>query len=524
MPEVSFIVRCLVLACITCSCLITYASASDCPGQKPALVTGGGGTRGAYQAGAVWYIVNVLGCPLHFFVGTSTGALAAAMLAQSSNHEDLKGNVDRLIETYSRLEHQDDIVERYSFGLPRLLLPKFLGGIDGLHSLAPIVREIDRQVDFEQIQRQRFDISAVSLQVGRINIEDALSLRDLVIASASIPIAIEPRRAQIWQDVQIRRFIPPDQLHLHVSGKFGLPDPMCQVRLKNAAYRCDVESAHVNRSKGAYSDSLFVSADYVIRVRDLPERTVHELLAQYGEITGRGEIPLRWRTEAGHDVWAPRMSMVHQLVDGGVTENLPVQRAMIAWENRIKRLEPAPFDIVFALDTGPSADNVKWGEPVEGVFNIAAASFEQLWRQFREKAILADSVPPNMLQLAHRLSEYVRSMSERVKLMETMLTSEQRRALAPEESIDPIIADLLKMGADKAHRGVPLVVVVAPHSTPFQDTLEVDRPKIQRALRDGCKRAAVEINSIREFVDRRARDIGADDRTCETRFPVTERR
>lgn len=47
--------------------------ASTCPGANRALVISGGGVRGAFQVGALWYLVHELGCEFSRFVGTSTG-------------------------------------------------------------------------------------------------------------------------------------------------------------------------------------------------------------------------------------------------------------------------------------------------------------------------------------------------------------------------------------------------------------------------------------------------------------------
>mgnify|MGYP005923374607 CR=1 FL=1 len=49
--------------------------------KKVALVLGGGGSRGAYEAG-VWQALTELGIPIHIVTGTSVGAINGAMVVQ----------------------------------------------------------------------------------------------------------------------------------------------------------------------------------------------------------------------------------------------------------------------------------------------------------------------------------------------------------------------------------------------------------------------------------------------------------
>ena len=71
-----------------------------CPGTNRAVAMSGGGIRGAYQVGALWHLVNVLDCDFQLYLGTSTGAVNAAILAQAANKEDLKRQIKVLREFY----------------------------------------------------------------------------------------------------------------------------------------------------------------------------------------------------------------------------------------------------------------------------------------------------------------------------------------------------------------------------------------------------------------------------------------
>ena len=56
---------------------------------KRALVLSGGGVKGAFEAGAVDYLVNQAELDFQFFFGTSTGALNVSILGQARNYDEL---------------------------------------------------------------------------------------------------------------------------------------------------------------------------------------------------------------------------------------------------------------------------------------------------------------------------------------------------------------------------------------------------------------------------------------------------
>src|SRR5262245_35976461 len=120
------------------------AEKPSCPGIKRTLVLGGGGVRGAYQIGAVWYLVTVLGCDFEHFVGTSTGAITAAVLSQASDRADLERRVTTLVEQYQRLKTPDQFVKRPFLASLRVFLPRWLGGIDGVYRLEPLEEMLRR--------------------------------------------------------------------------------------------------------------------------------------------------------------------------------------------------------------------------------------------------------------------------------------------------------------------------------------------------------------------------------------------
>ena len=90
-----------------------------CPGERNALILSGGGIRGAYQAGAIWYLVNVRGCHFSHFYGTSTGAVTAAFLSQAKDQDELKALVKDLVKQYKDMT-PSDIVDEHFLGKIRV--------------------------------------------------------------------------------------------------------------------------------------------------------------------------------------------------------------------------------------------------------------------------------------------------------------------------------------------------------------------------------------------------------------------
>ena len=94
--------------------------------KKTALVLGGGGSRGAYEAG-VWQALTELGIEIDIVTGTSVGAINAAMVVQGD--VDLTAQLWREIETHmvfdvpegsQPIEYAREIVFHHGAGTSRL--------------------------------------------------------------------------------------------------------------------------------------------------------------------------------------------------------------------------------------------------------------------------------------------------------------------------------------------------------------------------------------------------------------------
>lgn len=148
--------------------------------KKTALVLGGGGSRGAYEAG-VWQALTELGIEIDIVTGTSVGAINAAMVVQGD--VDLTAQLWREIETHmvfdvpegsQPIEYAREIVFHHGAGTSRL---KEL---------------LDTYIDENQIRSAAMDygIPVVSLPAFEAHYlfkEDipAGRLTDYIVASAS---------------------------------------------------------------------------------------------------------------------------------------------------------------------------------------------------------------------------------------------------------------------------------------------------------------------------------------------------
>ena len=118
------------------------ASTAAHPQPKRAIVLSGGGARGAYEAGALKYILDELpdyaGAHPRFDIvcGTSVGAIHAAFIAATAHETEGRG--DRLVKIWEEL--QVDNVFRFGagdlLGIPRKLL--------GVRKVANMLREGQR--------------------------------------------------------------------------------------------------------------------------------------------------------------------------------------------------------------------------------------------------------------------------------------------------------------------------------------------------------------------------------------------
>jgi predicted acylesterase/phospholipase RssA len=127
--------------------------------DKVGLVLAGGGARGAYEAGALSVLLPVLeerGQPVRVIVGTSVGAISAAMLGAHA-HRGVAALVDAALVRWRGIE-RDDIIGSLAGRLPRTAL-EYLGQtlrvrgvrVQSLLDTAPLRASLDDWINWDQL-------------------------------------------------------------------------------------------------------------------------------------------------------------------------------------------------------------------------------------------------------------------------------------------------------------------------------------------------------------------------------------
>lgn len=180
---------------------------------KRALVLSGGGAKGAFQVGALEYLVNERGLDFDVIAGVSTGALSAIMLAQGAGLSGLRTQLTRLRELYEGIRSPRDIYRKRPLGLLQLLLFK-----SSLYDPEPLRRLLRRHVDLEALRSsgKALRVGAACLETGEYRTVDEHhpNVVDFACASGSMPVFFPPVRIDVngerrsWVDGGVRHITP----------------------------------------------------------------------------------------------------------------------------------------------------------------------------------------------------------------------------------------------------------------------------------------------------------------------------
>lgn len=177
------------------------------------LVLQGGGALGAYQAG-VYQAMCEVGVEVDWVIGTSIGAINAALIAGAAPHE----RIDRLGAFWRRVEHRNTWPEIFSpwinaaarnmaalsGGIPGFFTPQTLPFLSqhlplgpegaGYYSVAPLVETLGDLIDFGLVNSGpiRLTVGAANVRTSEMRYFDSrempLDLRH-VLASGALPPA-----------------------------------------------------------------------------------------------------------------------------------------------------------------------------------------------------------------------------------------------------------------------------------------------------------------------------------------------
>ncbi|HHZ19526.1 MAG TPA: hypothetical protein GX391_03300 [Firmicutes bacterium] len=158
--------------------------------MRRALVLSGGGCRGAFEVGALDYLIREAGEDYHIFLGTSVGALNAALIGQAQGRGELIKLVGLLKEIWLNLKGSRSVFAGSVLGPARLLFSDALFDPAGLRELLRRHLDSDRLFSTANVVK----VSAVAMETGELlyacNKNPGLKgdFSRYVLASASIPL------------------------------------------------------------------------------------------------------------------------------------------------------------------------------------------------------------------------------------------------------------------------------------------------------------------------------------------------
>lgn len=181
--------------------------------MKRALVLSGGGSKGAFEVGAIDYLVRENGLDFDIYLGTSVGALNAGILSQSQNYRELCRQVQCLKELWLGIKGSKSIYHKNLFGIFSLLFKDSLYNPDGLRKL--IKENIDPDRLFNKTARV-LKVATVAEETGELLYADnrlpelRKDFLSYILASASIPLFFPGVKIndKHWYDGGLRDMTP----------------------------------------------------------------------------------------------------------------------------------------------------------------------------------------------------------------------------------------------------------------------------------------------------------------------------
>lgn len=179
--------------------------------MKRALVLSGGGNKGAFEAGAVYHLIQTQNYHFDIFSGTSVGALNAGYLAQGGNLREQGDGIETLKERWLSIRGNRDI---FSFRLINIF--KMLWG-GALYQPVGLQEIIESLIIPERLKAGKpLLIPCVALEDGELFLadsrrdEDRNEMARFLLASASMPVYFPPVqiRGKHWVDGGLRNITP----------------------------------------------------------------------------------------------------------------------------------------------------------------------------------------------------------------------------------------------------------------------------------------------------------------------------
>jgi len=194
--------RLLPLVWVTALLLPLAAGAADpCAGDAArALVLGSGGSRGAFEVGAVYHVVVQRGCDFAEIAGTSIGALNAALLAQAARSDDrarslanLQAAAENVVTQWESIRDSRDVMRPRTLGKVRVAL----FGLDSLMDFEPLHDFVRSRVALHALRTGRAlrlrtkthdDRHYREIAINANGVVDSATAHGFIFASAVVPV------------------------------------------------------------------------------------------------------------------------------------------------------------------------------------------------------------------------------------------------------------------------------------------------------------------------------------------------
>lgn len=178
-----------------------------------ALVLSGGGSKGAFQVGAISHLLGELELTYDIFTGISVGALNGAHLAMYPAGSELL-SVNHLVDVWNSISDTKVFTSRYpGLGSTLSLILSALS-TKSLYSTAPLRSLVQKLLLPDKLltSGKLLSVGAVSLNSGEVRYwnQDSSDIVQAVLASSAFPGFFEPVDidGDVWTDGGVRDIAP----------------------------------------------------------------------------------------------------------------------------------------------------------------------------------------------------------------------------------------------------------------------------------------------------------------------------
>lgn len=436
-----------------------------CPGKNRALVLSGGGVRGAFQVGAVWYLVTQLQCGFKHFAGISAGGLHSSLLAQASDMTELRQFVGVLRQEWLSIRSTDDVYRRrllqYIFGDEVGGFIQIGLGAESFYTLGPLTERVVKRIDLKRLRKtDNLTTGTVSLQDGKYHRHSAQSVQqEHLLATASIPVVFPPQNGRIQIPITIKA-LKADEMEIETTERLSVGIEY-HLQFNEFSMTCKVKESRKE------VDSHLSGA------------TVRILSWEQGSFERAKDTPVPV---------SGIISFRHQMVDGGLRRMTPIVDVLS--EHMRSSYPDYGFDKIYVVLTSPL------GTPLPPKMEQFTSGFQILKRSLE---ILPDAIYNMDFDLAYQIKlgyklnndllDYVQRVQTWREGMREAVDLDRFRA-AEDELRSKGIVFPQDPREDGEFRVKPVdFIVIQPPDEIFDSPLEFDRKKIRRAMKAGCEAA-----------------------------------